>query len=285
LAELVTLGQRVDVESIRQRKDGTRVHVSIVRVPVSVPGGQVAVYGIYRDITERKRAEELLQTFSQRLIETQEAERRRVARELRDEIGQALTALKLNLETLRHSVNAWPDAQPLQDSISIVDRALQQVRELASDLCPSLLDDLGLVAALRWYVDRETQRAGLMAEVVAGPFESRLPPELETACFRIAQQALTNIVQHAQARHVWVELRQHAAELQLVIRDDGIGFDVHAIESRHVSDVHLGLQGRQERALILGGQINITSTPGHGTEVHVRFPLISSRPLERGQGE
>jgi PAS domain S-box-containing protein len=108
--ELVAKGQRVDVEGVRQRKDGSRLQVSMLRVPVSVPGGQVAVYGIYRDITERKRAEAMLQTFSQRLIQTQEAESRRVARALHDEIGQALTTLKLNLQLIQHAGQAWPQA-------------------------------------------------------------------------------------------------------------------------------------------------------------------------------
>jgi PAS domain S-box-containing protein len=283
--DLVAKGQRVDVEGVRQRKDGSRLHVSMLRVPISVPGGQVAVYGIYRDITERKRAEDMLQTFSQRLIETQEAERRRVARALHDEIGPTLTALKLNLQLIQHAAQAWPRAEQLNESIGSIDRAVQQVRELSLDLRPSLLDDLGLVAALRWYVDREAQRAGIVSEVVAGPFDTRLPPELETACFRIAQEALTNVVRHAQARQVWVELRQRGAKLHLIIRDDGIGFDEQAIWSRRVPEVNLGLQGMQERALIVGGQITIKSTPGHGTEVKARFPLPPPRALESGQGE
>ena len=283
-ADLVAQGRRVDVEGVRQRKDGSRLDVSIVRVPVSVPGGQIAAYGIYRDITERKRAEETLQTFSQRLIETQEAERRRIARELPDEVGQAMTALRIDLQMIQQAANASPLAQPLHHSIGITDRTLQQVRELALDLRPSLSNDLGLVAALRWYVDREAQRAGLRAQVVAGPLETRLPPELETACFRIAQQALTNVVQHAQARQVWVELRQRGVELQLVIRDDGIGFDVSTVWSRGVSEFNLGLQGMQERAIIVGGQLDITSAPGQGTEVHVGLPLPPPRPPERGSG-
>jgi PAS domain S-box-containing protein len=238
-ADLVARGQRVDVEGVRRRKDGSHLHVSMIRVPVSVPGGRVAVYGIYRDITERKRADEMLQTFSQRLIETQEAERRRIARELHDEIGQTLTALKLNLQIIQQSAKASPLAQQLNDSIGSIDRAVEQVRELSLDLRPSLLDDLGLVAALRWYVDREARRAGFIAEVVASPLDSRLPLELETACFRIAQEALTNVVRHAQARQVWVELRQRGTELHQVVRDDGIGFDVCAVRSP-VSDANLG---------------------------------------------
>jgi PAS domain S-box-containing protein len=279
--DLVAKGQRVDVEGVRQRKDGSRLQVSMLRVPVSVPGGQVAVYGIYRDITERKRAEAMLQTFSQRLIETQEAERRRVARALHDEIGQALTTLKLNLQLIQHAAQAWPQAEQLNESIGSIDRAVQQVRELSLDLRPSLLDDLGLVAALRWYVDREAQRAGLLAEVVSGPFDTRLPPELETACFRIVQEALTNVVRHGQARQVWVELRQRGAQLHLTIHDDGIGFDVQTVLNRRVPEVNLGLQGMQERALIVGGQLTINSTLGHGTEVKAHFHLTSPRPLGR----
>lgn len=265
----------MDVEGVRQRKDGSRLQVSMLRVPVSVPGGQVAIYGIYRDITERKRAEAMLQTFSQRLIETQEAEHRRVARALHDEIGQALTTLKLNLQLIQHAAQAWPQAEQLNESIGSIDRAVQQMCELSLDLRPSLLDDLGLLAALRWYVDHEAQRAGLLAEVVSGPFDTRLPPELETACFRIVQEALTNVVRHAQARQVWVELRQRGAQLHLMIRDDGIGFDVRAVWSRRVPEVNLGLQGMQERALIVGGQLTIKSALGHGTEVKARFHLTS----------
>ena len=216
----------------------------------------------------------MVQTLSQRLIETQEAERRRVARELHDEVGQALTAIRLNLHRIQQQAGASPVAQQLNDSLGIVDRALQHVRELAVDLRPAVLDALGLVAALHWYVDREARRAGLIADVVVGPLETRLPPELETACFRIAQEALTNVVRHARARHVRVELRAREAEVQLVIRDDGIGFDLQAVRSRRGPDANLGLQGMQERALIVGGQIQITSAPRQGTVVDARFRLI-----------
>jgi signal transduction histidine kinase len=236
--------------------------------------GAILYYeGFTEDITERKIAEEMLQTFSRRLVETQEAERRRVARELHDEIGQALTAIKINLQAVQHSAGASPLAQQLNESAGIVDRALQQVRDLSLNLRPSLLDDLGLIAALRWYVDREAQRADLIPALVVDLKEARLPPELETACFRITQEALTNVVRHAQARRMWVELSQRGAELHLTIRDDGIGFDVGAVWRRRVSAAGLGLQGMQERALILGGKIEIKSAPARGTEVHVWFPL------------
>jgi PAS domain S-box-containing protein len=254
-------------------------------IPERDEAGQVSsVLHIGRDITERKRAGEMLQTFPRRLIEVQEAERRRVARELHDEIGQALTAIKINLQSVQHSAGALPLAQQLKESAGIVDRALQQVRDLSLNLRPSLLDDLGLIAALRWYADREARRAGLIPEFVADLSETRLPSELETACFRITQEALTNVVRHAQARRVWVELRQRGSELHLMIRDDGIGFDVSAARRRHASDVSLGLQGMQERALILNGKIEIKSAPARGTEIHVWFSLtvIPSSANEEG---
>jgi PAS domain S-box-containing protein len=262
-------------------RDGRVIDAACAIVHLS-DGTRVA---IAQDITERKRAEEILQTFSQRLIETQEAERRRVARELHDEIGQALTAIKINLQAVQHSAGASPLAPQLNESTGLVDHALQQVRDLSFNLRPSLLDDLGLMAALRWYLDREARRAGLIPEFAADLSEKRLPSELETACFRITQEALTNVVRHAQASRVWVELRQRGAELSLVIRDDGIGFDVSAVRRRRSSDMNLGLQGMQERALILGGRLEIQAAPGGGTEIHAWFPLTLSHPPRRREGD
>jgi signal transduction histidine kinase len=205
--------------------------------------------------------------------EAQGAERRRVARELHDEIGQALTAIKFNLQAMQHCAEALPLVPQFNESTDIVDRALQQVRDLSLNLRPSLLDDLGLVAALRWYVDHEAQRAGLIPHFVVDLSETRLPPELETACFRIAQEALTNVMRHAQARRICVELRRRGEELHLTVRDDGIGFDVGTVLKRRASGEGLGLQGMQERALILNGKIEIKSAPLHGTEIHVWFSL------------
>lgn len=215
-------------------------------------------------------------SLSQRLIEAQEAERRRIARELHDDVGQVLTAIKMNLQNIERGAPDSPLAQRLNESIGLIDSAMQRVRELALDLRPALLDDLGLIAALRWYVNREAQRAGLTWELVADPVDARLAPEIATACFRIAQEALTNVVRHARARHVQVELRLHASALHLTIRDDGIAFDARAALSQRPPTT-LGLQGMEERALILGGQIEIDSAAGHGTEVRARFPLTSPR--------
>jgi signal transduction histidine kinase len=222
------------------------------------------------------------QLLSQQLMEAQETERRRLARELHDEIGQALTAVKINLQALQR---APADAvSRLSDSIAIVDRALQQVRNLSLDLRPSLLDDLGLVAALSWYVDRQSQRSGLAIEFAAEPAEIRAAATVETACFRVTQEALTNIIRHAQAREARVELRQRGSELQLAVSDDGIGFDVAAARRRAARGASLGLLGMQERVLLSGGRIDIQSTRGQGTRLVACLPISPAPALERRSG-
>lgn len=229
------------------------------------------------EIAQRLKAQKRLQTLSGKLIEAQEAERRRLARELHDEIGQALTAVKINLQTLQHSSNFDEKELPLSESIDIVEIALQQVRSLSLDLRPSLLDDLGLVVALRWYIDRQTQRAGIIGEFVPQPLQAKLSPNLETTCFRIVQEALTNVVRHAKAQRVIVELWQEDTQLHLIIRDDGIGFDVNVAKEKATKGGSLGLLGMEERVLLIGGQIDIKSVPEKGTEIHVIFPLSQNQ--------
>jgi signal transduction histidine kinase len=219
---------------------------------------------------ERRQTEDALQRLSRRLLEAQENERRAIARELHDELGQALQALKINLQTAQRFPKE--SAQRLADSIGIVDHTLQQVRNLSLDLRPSLLDDLGLVAALEWYVERQQQRTGIASHFTAAPPDLHAEPMVETACFRVAQEALTNVIRHAQAQNVWVELRQQGTELHLVVRDDGAGFDVRAARVRAAQGGSFGLLGMQERVELAGGRLDITATPGRGTEIYIRFP-------------
>jgi PAS domain S-box-containing protein len=261
------------------------------------PGGLASEYvDIAREVTdslavaiqdarllEQVRAgHERLQTLSRRLMEVQEVERRHIARELHDEIGQALTVMKINLQAVQRLLDTPALAPYLEESIRTVDRTLQQVRNLSLDLRPSLLDDLGLVPALRWYVDRQAQQAGFSAQFAADPLEKRLPPDLEIVCFRIVQEALTNVTRHAQAQQVGVELWQRGDELQLIIRDDGVGFDVQTTLDRAVHGASMGLLGMEERALLLGGQVEIKSAPGRGTEIRARFPLTLAPSPEEG---
>ena len=218
---------------------------------------------------ERTQTEATLQRLSRSLLEAQESERRVIARELHDELGQSLQAIKINVQTAQRQPQQ--SAERLADSIGLLDHAIQQVRTLSVDLRPSLLDDLGLVAALEWYVDRQAQRVGFVGRFVAEPHELRLNPTVETTCFRIVQEALTNVARHAKAQHVWVELRQHEEEVRLTIRDDGAGFDVRAAHDRAVHGGSFGLLGMRERAELAGGVLTIQSTPTQGTEICLRF--------------
>lgn len=213
---------------------------------------------------------ERLRALSRQLMEIQENERHRIARELHDEIGQSLTAVKINIESSRRVPDQSTAKLYLDDSIAIIERLIQQVRTLSLELRPSLLDDLGLESALRWYLARQAERAGFAAELIADSLAAHLPPEIETACFRVAQEALTNVVRHAHASRVVVELRQRGSTLRLSIRDDGVGFDVQAA----AHGANLGLVGMQERVLLVDGKLTIESAPGHGTTVRVRLPLV-----------
>ena len=168
---------------------------------------------------ERQRAEgklkesrQRLQVLSRRLVEVQETERRHLARELHDEIGQALTATEMNLQALLQSPGTDALAPRLKESLQVVERVQEQVHDLSLNLRPSMLDDLGLEPALRWYTERQAALAGLQAEVRADPLEQRLDPMIETECFRVAQEALTNVVKHAKARTVTVELSKNDDE-------------------------------------------------------------------------
>jgi PAS domain S-box-containing protein len=255
-------------------RSGQRVPVEISSRVIYENGVAVGVQGTARDITDRKRVQEALRIYSQRLIQAQEAEREKIARELHDEIGQVLTAVRINLQSMQRSSGLDENVPRLDESIGIVDEALGRVRELSIELRPSLLDDLGLTAALRWYVDRYAQRTGIIAEVLNGFKEDvRLPRELETACFRIAQEALTNVARHAQAGSVSVQLERSRERMLLTIIDDGVGFDVDKLRKKAPVASTLGLRGMEERALAVGGHIEIDSGSGRGTRVRAIFPL------------
>jgi len=210
--------------------------------------------------------------LSHRLIDAQEAERKRLARELHDQIGQALTAIQISLQTAKSQPDGGT-AVIVEDCLAIIDESLELVHDLSFDLRPSLLDDLGLGAALRWYVERATTRADLLACLNVDALGSRFSSEVETACFRIAQESLTNVVRHASARTVSVTLAHKENCLKLMVQDDGVGFDVHEALDRKGTKTSLGLQGMRERASALGGIVEIKSNPGTGTEIEAIFPL------------
>jgi signal transduction histidine kinase len=156
------------------------------------------------------------------------------------------------------------------DSVALVDQVLQQVRQIALDLRPSILDHLGLVPALRWYFDQHRRRSGLKIDFRYGNLSPGISTEIQTACYRIAQEAMTNILRHAHAQKAVVELRELNGQLEFSMNDDGVGFDVQKTMSR----VSLGVVGMKERALIVGGLLDVTSQPTIGTTILARLPLI-----------
>jgi signal transduction histidine kinase len=228
---------------------------------------------------ERAHASQKLHFLSHRLVEVQENERRQIARELHDEIGQSLTAAEMNLQAALRSPGADSLERRLEESIHAVELVLEQVHDLSLNLRPSMLDDLGLEPALRWYTHRQAALAGLEAEFRAERLEERLDAIIETECFRVAQEAMTNIVRHAGARTLAVDLRRVDGRLHLRVRDDGVGFDVAALRERAVQGASLGLLSMEERATLAGGGLEFRSAPGRGTEVHAWFP-IKSKPKE-----
>ncbi len=225
-----------------------------------------------------------LHALSSRMLEIQEQERRQLARELHDEIGQVLTAVKIDLQTHLMRSGAVQVGEEIENSIRLVDGALDRVRSLSLDLRPAQLDDLGLQPALRWFLDRQSRSSGLEVEFHADLPPGRLNPDVETACFRIAQEAVTNVQRHAGAKRVRVDLRSRGGELELVVEDDGRGFNVPAAQSRAASGASLGLLGMEERADLASGRIEIHSTPGAGTRVRAYFPLPAASDGSPFQG-
>jgi PAS domain S-box-containing protein len=260
-------------------KDGRAINVEFVSNVYRVNGDHVVQCNI-RDITRRRLAQEKLkeysdklQVLSRRLVEAQEAERRHIARELHDEIGQALVLMQFNLQAMAQLPGGDALKPRLDQTLAVIDQLMEQVQDISLNLRPSMLDDLGLEPALRWYTDRQAASAGLKMTFDVEPFERRLEPMIETSCFRIAQEALTNVVRHAQAKAVTVKLEIRGSELHLRVRDNGTGFDVPRLREKALRGQSLGLLSMEERAVLAGGQLQIKSTPGKGTEVHASFPL------------
>lgn len=232
---------------------------------------------------EVRSGRERLEMLSHKLLEVQENERRHLARELHDEIGQVLTAIQINLQILEHSLHAADAASRLADSINMVKYTLQQVRTLALDLRPSMLDDLGLVSALRWYVQNHVRKVGIHVRLVADPLPRHLPAHIEITCFRVAQEALTNVVRHSQAKRVTVTIRLRETGLVLSVRDRGLGFDVDGAKERALKGQSMGLLGMQERVELAGGHLSILSNVSEGTVIRAIFPL-STADMAGGTG-
>jgi len=276
-----TLGEERAIDSL---KNGATDYVLKQRLARLVPAVHRAVRElkgrVAHKLAEKKRGEygRKLQVLSRRLVEVQETERRNLARELHDEIGQSLTVAQINLQALLQSPRTKTLQPRLQECLEVIERVLEQVDGISLILRPSILDDLGLAPALRWLTGRQAALIGLQATFHADPLFRRLDSAIETECYRVTQSALTNVVRHAQAKTVGVELREVAGLLHLRVCDDGIGFDVAAVRRLAVRGASLGLLSMEERAALAGGGLAFTSHPGQGTEVHAWFPLKWQTP-------
>jgi len=220
-----------------------------------------------------------LHRLSSQLINAQEEERRSIARELHDEVGQVLTAIKVELAIAQRAVESdGGRPQVLQDARSIVDGALHTVRDLSHLLHPPLLDDLGLPAAIDWYLRGFSKRHDIRVDLLHDPMPERLTPETEAAAYRIVQEALTNVAKHAHATVCRVYLQRLPNTVLITIEDNGAGFDL--TEAARAADRGLGLIGIRERAAHLQGTLRLESAPGKGTRLTVELPARSRTAVE-----
>ena len=237
------------------------------------------ISGMMLDINERKQAEEArrkylerLKILSYRLLEVQEAERRYIAKELHDEIGQTLTSLKLSIDMLSRS-----PTENITDSLSDlqaeVGKLLSQVRNMSLDLRPSMLDDLGLLPALLWHFERFTAQTNIRVLFKHSGLDKRFIPEVETVAYRIVQEGLTNVARHAGINEATVMVTTKQDKLVIQVKDKGAGFDFNAVIS---SEKAAGLHGMEERLTLLGGKLTIKSSPGAGTRLTAEIPIEDS---------
>ena len=276
LETLHTAGVVTDIElEVRLKSGGPRTCLlSLVRI---VTGGQECTLGTYRDITEAKRAEEqlrasrtALRSLATRQQDIREDERTRIAREIHDSLGQALTALKLHLSAAEET--ASKDAPGLggrlHETAAMVDDLVKMVRRIATDLRPPILDHLGLPAALEWLAHDFSKRTGIRCYATTETIADAITGELATALFRIVQEALTNVMRHAGATRVDIDLGIKSGCVTLEINDDGTGIS----EAGTMGPGSLGILGMRERAAALGGVLEVAPRPQGGTRVSAWFP-------------
>ena len=264
-------------ELVLRSRRGTLVPIELTLVRARDGSGQAPdLRWLLRDVQARKQAEEVLRHAAARLEVTREQERKLIAREIHDELGQALTALRMDLAWVKARLPA-EDAKLTEKAVGMlgtIEQTIRTVRRIATDLRPPLLDDLGLVAAIEWQAEQMAARTGVRTTLdLADP---RLDDARATTVFRIVQEALTNVARHAGARTVSVRLRGTAKEVTLQVMDDGKGITAAAVNNTRA----LGLLGMRERALAWGGTLDVRGRRGGGTEVRLCLP----RPPDGGAG-
>ncbi len=293
----VETGENYESEYRLRGKDGTYRWFRARAVPIHAQSGEIVKwYGTCADIHSSKLLEQsmrdnaaqlekmvdertvALRRLSGRLMTMQDEERRRIARELHDGLGQELAVARMMLETIVQKNSSHAKKQAASEASDIVDRALQQVRSISHLLHPPLLDEVGLLSALQWFLEGMTKRSGIETALDIQPTAfPRLPAELETAIFRVIQEALTNVFRHSGARHAWVKLIKEEGRIVVTVRDDGKGV------SEEVSDLlpaslGVGIGGMKQRAQEFGGELRLMNTnPGTAVEVVIPFSAAAAQ--------
>lgn len=263
------------------RRDGSMFHAALASAEVG-DGVRPATLLVIRDLSEAERMrDELaagnreLQALAARVFTLQEDERRAISRELHDDIGQSVTAMKMAASAALNEDDAQQRQDDLEDILVLADATLERVRDISILLRPPQLDALGLEAALRWHAERLLRGAGLVPALQIDPLPRRPEPAVEQACFRIAQEALTNIMRHARASRVVLQLRDATDGLHLQVDDDGVGFSPDAARG-------LGLVIMRERAHVIGGRLEVSASPDQGTRIQAWLPYAEAPALPRG---
>ncbi len=227
---------------------------------------------------ETRQKEELRGQLLNSVISAQEEERKRVARELHDEYGQIMTGLIMSIESVEDEISQGHTQvdEKLGHAKSLAKRAMDNLRRLTLDLRPSVLDDLGLVAAVRAYARTRLEPSGIEVNFEATGLKRRLAPAAETALFRILQEAIHNVGKHAQAHKVKINIEARNGSIIAMVEDDGKGFDLEAVSRQKMGSQSLGLMGIKERAALLGGTLSIESVIGRGTRLVVEIPVSES---------
>jgi PAS domain S-box-containing protein len=263
------------IQALLHAGDGSQMSAHLSIRPLAKNGSKSATFGIVvTDMTEARRNEEMLRALTHRVVQVQEAERGRVALELHDNITQLLCAVLARWAALAKKLPAREKASrgEVMKLSQMLGQTVEEVQRIARNLRPSVLDELGLVPALRATCTEFADRTGVSLKLACKRLTARLPPEVELALYRILQKALENVEKHARARHVTVCLRQRTF-VQLAIKDDGIGFDPDHHAARRKGKGGLGLLSMRERATYVGGDFKIKSVRGAGTEIEVLIPL------------
>jgi PAS domain S-box-containing protein len=261
------------------RKDGSTFLAETASVKFRTAAGDEQTNTIIRDITERKRAEEDLNESYQQirrltayLQKVREDERADIARDIHDELGQQLTVMKMDLSWMKKKIIAGEEAvvpEKINELQKILDSTVASVRRIATDLRPSLLDDIGLIAAMEWEADMFAKRTGIQVNLTKPDVAVSVPDDRATGLFRILQESLTNIARHAAASQVDIHLKNQNNEFILYIGDNGNGFDMNTVAGKKT----LGLLGMKERSAMMQGVFTINSQPAKGTKLEVRVPL------------